>query len=315
MIYRVRSIVVLGIATVGLLLAGRVHAATCASTSSSTSSTDQALWQSHGCWNDYFLYQYQHFDLRYEDWSEKGWSDACNPLMVFPKHWNATYLIDYGIAADGLAWWNPSGRTFHYTEDYDAMVAHDSSGYHDSQRHLMAGYSGTRNLLGLYQTVVAAPNRVNTFCEAYDTAGTADRSSNATVAMRAAVMVHEGTHGWFHKIGANGGNCGGHHCIGEIWPAPAQDKCTLGTCDFFYFHGATIYPRGTLWYQDNNQGLGKYFHSMFQNEIEFLCDVADFGSESVPNAVVVDAASKANLLATQAIINGPGYRCGILKPW
>jgi len=308
---RTRNVSILLLATVGLLAVGRVHAATCASGSVNLSATDQALWNVHGCQPNYINWQYQRYDLRAEDWWEKGWNDACNPQVVYPKHWNATYLIDYAISFDA-PWWNPSGRAFHHSVDYGGMTEHSSSGYHDGQRHLMAGYSApSRNLLGLYQTEFGTPNHLNTFCEAYDIAANA----NATPDMRAAVMVHEGTHGWFHKIGTNGGNCGGHHCPGEIWPISASPFCTLGTCDFFYFHGATVYPKGTLWYQDNNQGVGKYFHSPFQNQIEFLCDIANFGDDWVPLSVVKDAQGWAQQVATQAIINGPGYRCGIMKPW
>ena len=58
-------------------------------------------------------------------------------------------------------------------------------------------------------------NRLNTYCNLYDRLAAAG-GPNSVPSMRSAVMVHEGTHGWWRKLGTFGGNCGGHHCANEF---------------------------------------------------------------------------------------------------
>jgi len=306
---RIRNLSVLLVATCALALVGRAHAGTCASASSNLSSLDQVVFNTHGCRPDYIDFQWRRYDLRSDDWANTGWLDDCNMTQVYPKHWNATFLIDFATGNDN-PWWSPGSRGLHYPDDYGGLTGHDSSGYHDGQRHLMAGSHPT--LLGLYEPLFATPNHLNTFCRTYDPGVDA---GNATPDMRASVMVHEGTHGWWNKIGTSGGNCGGHHCFSEFdSPAKTCDP-GLNTCDFFYFHGTAKYGRGTLWYQDNNQGLGQFFHSPFQNGIEFLCELATNGQEWLPTSVLAHASSRVDRISLTRIINGPGMKCGIRKPW
>lgn len=295
------------------------YGATCASNQANQSFLDDALWQTHECRPEYVNFHFQRYDLRYDDWSEKGWTDACDPLQAYGKHWNATWLIDYAISFDS-PWWSPSGRAFHHSVDYGSLTEHSSSGYHDAQRHMMAGYSLNSNgtqpiLLGKYQTPVAASNRVNTYCETYDVAETGARGNNVSPDMRAAVMVHESTHGFYHKIGFYWGSCGGHYCPGELTAASNTPFCSQPGCDLFYFHGARAYGKDMLWYQDDNLGRGQYFHTPYQSEIEFLCDLAAFGAEWLPMSVIQDAQAQSMLLGTQALINGPGIACGTMKPF
>src|SRR5260370_27190623 len=68
----------------------------------SAGQADQDLWNLHGCWRDYYLWQYRAYDVRGSDWGNRGFFDACNVNLEYPKHWNATYLLNYGLA-DNLA--------------------------------------------------------------------------------------------------------------------------------------------------------------------------------------------------------------------
>jgi hypothetical protein len=58
--------------------------AVCNQKSASTAETD--LWNTHQCWQDFFLYSYQAYDQRSSDWAGRGWDDACNVNLEFPKH-------------------------------------------------------------------------------------------------------------------------------------------------------------------------------------------------------------------------------------
>lgn len=319
---RGKNLAILFFVSSGLVLAGRVYAATCASTASNLSSGDQALWNAHLCDVPYINFNLGRYDIQYGDWSDKGLSSAgvCDINQVYAKQWNATYLLDYATGNDN-PWWNAGGRGFHYPEDYGGLAGHDSSGFHDGQRFLMPGYNS--GLLGLYQTLFATPNRLNTYCGVYDNLtppnGRLAGLVYASPDMRAAVMVHEGTHGWWRKIGTNGGNCGGHHCYSDFSQQFLQGTCQTnpGNCDFFYFHGTSKYARGALWYQDGKNGQGplQYFHSPYQNQIEFLCDLVNNGQEWLPTVVLQNAENQANDIGTRNIINGPGIKCGTIKPW
>jgi hypothetical protein len=64
---------------------------------SGASQADRDLWNTHGCWQDFFLWQYRAYDLRSGDWSGRGWDDACNNKLEYPKHWNGSYLLTYGL--------------------------------------------------------------------------------------------------------------------------------------------------------------------------------------------------------------------------
>src|SRR5215470_6132440 len=75
------------------------------------SQADRDLWNIHGCWQDFFLWQYQAYDMRSSDWSGRGWNDACNNRLEYPKHWNAAYLVTYGLIDNYY-------QSFHATTDY-----------------------------------------------------------------------------------------------------------------------------------------------------------------------------------------------------
>src|SRR5262249_20822180 len=92
---------------------------------SAASQADIDLWNTHGCWQDFFLWQYQAYDLRGGDWTGRGWNDACNNRLEYPKHWNASYLLTYGLL-DNLA------QSFHGTVDYRATAEAPSSNYHNA---------------------------------------------------------------------------------------------------------------------------------------------------------------------------------------
>jgi hypothetical protein len=259
---------------------------------SGASQADVDLWNLHGCWQDFLLWQYKAYDLRSDDWSNRGWNDACNVALEFPKHWNAAYLVTYGLAD------NPS-QSFHGTVDYRATAEAASSNYHDSLYH---GITDDMSVYGRFSPRIWPwdTDRVDTACPLYN-----PTLSNANPGSRGGDFMHEGWHAYFDKNNINNGDVGGHR------PGP-QGGCTINGCDYFYFHGIGAYAFGAMW---ENDGTANRFHSPNQVQVEYLCDVADQPQSWIPASVRQTAAADANTRAVSRFINGPGYSCGSPRPW
>ncbi|MCY1015787.1 hypothetical protein [Pyxidicoccus sp. MSG2] len=259
---------------------------------SGASQADRDLWNIHGCWQDFYIWQYQTYDLRSGDWSNRGWNDACNVALEFPKHWNAAYLVTYGLADNG-------SQSFHGTVDYRATAEAASSNFHDSLYHGVTDDSG---IFGRFSPRFWPwdTDRVDTACPLYNRT-----HPNANPGSRAGDFMHEGWHANFDKYGINNGDQGGHR-------AGPQGGCTINGCDYFYFHGIGAYAFGAMW---ENNGTASRFHSPNQVQVEFLCDVADQPQPWIPATVRQSAAADANTRAVTRFINGPGYTCGSPRPW
>ncbi len=265
------------------LFAPAKGSAVCNQTSASTA--DGALWSMHGCWQDFFLWHYQAYDTHADDWDDRGYFDACNPNLEYPKHWSAAYLLVYGLAD------NPAG-SFHGTEDYlELSRARESDHWHDGFDHEA---TDDTSIFGSWDG-----STVRTSCSLYDAT-----SPNANPGSRGGDFVHEATHAWMDKHGYDPSHL----------TNPPGGACTLSgdACDYFYFHGFGAYNFGELWQED---GTAKRFHSPNQSQVEYLCDIADFPQSWVPMSVRTAAASDANTRAVTRFINGPGYTCGSPRPW
>lgn len=249
------------------------------------SQAESDLWSTHGCWQAYFLWQYQAYDLRSGDWSGRGWNDACNKKLEYPKHWNASYLLTYGLLDN-------NDQSFHGTVDYRATAEAASSNFHDSI-HDSVG-DGTANF-GSY-----GGGTVTTYCPLYNST-----VQNANPGSRSGDFQHEGWHAWMDTYDWDNGSVGGHR------PGP-QGACTINGCDYFYFHGISKYLFGDMWQTD---GTANRFHSPNQVQVEYLCDIADQSQSWVPSSVRLAAKTDANTRAGQRFINGPGYTCGSARPW
>ena len=257
----------------------------------SASTADTSLWNTHGCWQDFFLWSYKAYDQRQSDWNNRGWNDACNVNLEFPKHWNAAYLVTYGLQDLNCCSW-------HGTSDYRALAEAASSNFHTRLYH---NIGDATDKFGSFDTHIFGPNEVTTYCPLYNSS-----SSNGNPGSRAGDFMHEGWHGWLDKYNWDNGSCGGHRC-GTPGNCTAKDAC-----DYFYFHGVGAYAFGALYQTD---GTANRFHSPNQVQVEFLCDVADYPKSWVPNSVRQAARSDADTRASQRFINGPGYKCGDPRPW
>jgi hypothetical protein len=257
---------------------------------SSASTADRDLWNTHGCWQAFFLWSYRAYDQRQSDWNNRGWNDACNVNLEFPKHWNAAYLVTYGLRDENCCSW-------HGTADYRALAEAAGSSFHDGLYH---DAKDDTCCFGSFSTHWPGADELATHCPLYSTSWT-----NANPASRAGDFMHEGWHGWLHKYNWNNGSCGGHRC-------GPMGSCTASGCDYFYFHGVGAYAFGALYQTD---GTANRFHSPNQVQVEFLCDVADYPQSWVPASVRQSARTDADARAVARFINGPGYKCGDPRPW
>ena len=127
----------------------------------------------------------------------------------------------------------------------------------------------------------------------------------------AAITLHEHWHAVLHDHGFAQGTHG--HMAGPT------GECTNATCDYFYAHHLSDY----LPTDSNSQGfLGflsttnftHYFHSPYQIEIEYACDVANFPQGWTPAIVHQNAAAAANSTLT-FIANVVPWKCGDPVPF
>lgn len=279
----IRTSMVVGLMGGTLGVAPRAHAVC---TQTAASQADRDLWNTHGCWQAYFRWQYQAYGLRSGDWSDRGWDDACNDVLEYAKHWNGSFLLTYGLLDN-------DDQSFHGTVDYRATAEAASSQFHDS---IHDSISDGMTFFGTY-----AGGTVTTYCLLYDPA-----SQSSNPASRGGDLEHEGWHAWIEKYNWDNGNVNGHR------PGP-KGACTISEgCDYFYFHGIGAYRFGDMW---QNDSTGSRFHSPNQVQLEYLCDVADQSQPWVPASVRLAAKTDANTRAVQRFINGPGYACGSARPW
>ena len=275
---------VIGIALVLLALSSAwSRAAAVCDQTAEPSQADRDLWNTHQCWHEFFLWHYQAYGLRESDWKGRGWKDACNVQLEYGKHWNAVYLLTYGLRATG-------GQPFHATVDYRAVAEAADSRFHERIRHSIGDSLGA---YGEYRDGV-----VTTFCPVYD------EFPNGTPGSRAGDFMHEGWHAWMDKYGWDNGPDNGHRL--------AQGKCKGGGCDYFYFHSLSEFQPGELWQNDRSP---ERFHSPNQVQVEFLCDIAEYPENWVPYSVRQAAQVDANARAIARFINGPGFSCGDARPF
>lgn len=256
----------------------------------SSTQAEKDLWAKHGCWNDFFLWQYKQYNMSSDDWGNRGWNQACNINFEYPKTWNAAYLVTYGLADN-------NNQSFHGTSDYRQLAEAPDSDFKDE-----VYYDATDDttIFGGFTYHWPGDDEISLSCNLFNST-----VANANPASRSGDFMHEGWHGWLTEGGWNNGSVGGHR-------AGPQGNCTINGCDYFYFHGIGAYAFGALYQTD---GTANRFHSPNQVQVEYLCDVSDQPKGWVPASVRQAASVDAGQRAAQRFINGPGYTCGSPRPW
>src|SRR4029453_3804732 len=145
----IRTLVAIVLVGVALSIA-IVTYAVCDQTAASQ--VDRDVWDTHGCWQEFFLWQCQAYGLNGNDWSGRGWNDACNNVLEYPKDLNGLFFLTYGLLDN-------NDQSFHGTVDYRATAEAASSNFHNSIHDTIA--DGTANF-GSYKDGV-----VTTFCPLY----------------------------------------------------------------------------------------------------------------------------------------------------
>lgn len=98
---------------------------------------------------------------------------------------------------------------------------------------------------------------------------------------------------------------GGHARTG---PVGSSVTCAPNTpCDFFYSHAKSSYGRGELYVEKSGHASS---HSVFQTQIEYLCDVSDNPLGDVPLINRQVAAVTAATLSNSNIVNPVPFSCG-----
>src|SRR5262249_39689122 len=145
-----------------------------------------------------------------------------------------------------------------------------------------------------------------------------------TVADRAAILIHEGWHAW----GAENLNsdyreslpASGHEV--KLVNGPIGNCTNPVECDHFRPHVSNAFMEGAL----VNAGMKTkvhtgepmprtVFHSVYQVELEYLCDAADFSDDDIPYSVREAAASLAKVVAKSDLVETVPFLCGSTRPF
>jgi hypothetical protein len=244
---------------------------------------ERDLWAKHHCWRDFYLWQVKAYNLQDSDWTNRGWDDACNALLEYPKHWNAAFLISFGLPDN-------EGQ-FHGTKDYRATAEAGASAFHDE---LSVTIKDGTHIYGSHSDGV-----ITSYCPLYNFP-----LYEANPASRAGTFLHESWHAWFEKYGFDNGDFNGHH-KGPL------NNCSAMSCDYFFFHELGDFAFGEMY---NHGGAKNLFHSPIQVQFEYLCDVATQSSSWVPASVKLDAQLEANARGSEFFINAPAFSCGSPTP-
>lgn len=164
---------------------------------------------------------------------------------------------------------------WHSDVDYYRWAAGSNHGFRYEPEHAFQYYA--QAFWGIFTT-----DRVEMQCLSFN---------NYTAGVRAGVMLHESTHIMWemeHQSNPPGSHCGSTPCS-----------------DDWYFHFLNSYPYGSL--------AGRR-HSMIQIQIEYNCDLAEFGEWWVPYTIGIVAQNEANSYMVNRIRNPPGWTCGQPRP-
>src|SRR5689334_9724715 len=125
--------------------------------STGTSQADRDFWAVHGCNVNYFLFQYQAYDFRASNWGDRGFFDACNPNLEYPKSWSSSYLVDYGLIDN-------NNQSFHGTSDYTQLAYAADSNFHYGSHY------EPNDDNGIFGSYTADPRHIDLACPLYDPA-------------------------------------------------------------------------------------------------------------------------------------------------
>ena len=217
---------------------------------------------------------------------------------------NTTNLA-YPIPALGTAWLlGAIGRGdnwagFHPASQYGGLQMRDGSAFHNP-----VGWAYLDDTLHTAKTnyvVSPAADVISFECPDF---------SQDVIAM-AAIFMHENWHAVLHDHGFAQGTNG--HMAGPL------GQCNNGTCDYFYAHHLADYlptdsnSNGFLGYLSTTN-YTHYYHTPFQMETEWACDVANYPQSWTPATVWQNTTGFANDNFAN-IANVVPWKCGLPVPF
>jgi hypothetical protein len=253
------------------------------------SASDRAVWALQNCWWDFVLWQYKAYRMWNDNWGSWGFNDACNLRLEYPKAFNASFVLTYGLPDDQSLQWH---GTIDYRRAGEAWgtEGHGTIYYMPSTSRSWLAQAETGRFL--------AEDRTKMGCLLFDSTATTGVPST-----RSGDYVHEGWHHWQHKYGYDPS-----HMNGPV------GSCTMtgNACDWYYWHTVGQYAFGEMWKYTSD---GRFFHSPNQSQVEYLCDIGELGTGWVPTVVEQLARAEANQRLGSRFRNAVGYRCGDPRPW
>jgi hypothetical protein len=168
--------------------------------------------------------------------------------------------------------------------------------------------------------------------------GTQQAANLNFVSIRASTIVHEGWHAWGEEnlnsdyvktldplAGHEFAGAAAARLFVQRSSNPFQPNfCSNSSeCDHFRPHLSSEFPEGQLINAgrrtdaESGRNLRRIstFHSVYQTEIEFLCDVADYSPDWMPYSVREMAAAWAKTDSTTAVLEPVPYFCGSTRPF
>lgn len=149
---------------------------------------DDDVWATHACWTEFRDWLRPYFNLQKNHWDEGwGWSQ-CDAAFAFPKMFNSTYLLTYGLIDYSLGPW-------HNDSDYISWASGSIHEFRyepeDDDDAFATAYDG------FWRT-----DRVEMKCLSFN---------NRSPGVRAGTMLHEATHviyyRWKHQSNRPNSNC------------------------------------------------------------------------------------------------------------
>lgn len=262
-------------------------------------------------WTDWTVAAYA---LDGNEWAGRGWDQSNNVLLEFPKFWHTARMLSemrFG-SRDPNAWMGlPPGLPItpswhHPTDDYQPASEAADNAFHGAMRYSVADTCPGGPAIAC-NAVSATPAVITSTCFWYDGVSNVGNDVYNTPIVRAADMLHEAWHSWQTQEGYSEGTATGH--IGAN-----TTECVNGvnSCDWFYPHTTSAYAPGEMYQHDMTENR---FHSPFQVQIEYICDMVDNPNPWIPASAILVATNAAATFSTNFIMNGIGVFCGTNRPF
>lgn len=263
----------------------------------------QAFAAFYGCSQERSDFAWYGFDLSNGTWDQSGhcYDYPCNLNFGYAK---------FVTAVSALRFWEETNRSdvYHTSDDYlfVTLPTNTMSHVRFNSQYVPSSDEAASGFLAAAMTEWYQNRRVDYYCPTMSGRDEwmAIRVNGGKLLARMASMVHETWHHWLRTRSFSGDHL----------------KCGGSDCDYWYPHGSFVFhplgPEDLNWYQLGSNGSYKTFHSPYQVETEFACDVSN---DTVANwgtfSFKLGARKWANNRMAGRIKNGVFFTCGFPRPY